>query len=254
MGSLTGKTALVTGASRGIGRAIAHRLAQDGALVAVHYGENGTAAREAVERIEEEGGRAFAVQARLGAPGDAETLFAGFDAALEAIGEPVALDILVNNAATSRSGPIEKLTSETYERIFAVNVKAPLFLAQLGLTRMRDGGRIVNVSSAATRVAFPESIAYAMSKGAIDTLSLALAKAVGPRRITVNAVAPGFIATDMNAERRANPEGAALLAAASVFQRIGEPADVADMVAFLASDDSRWITGQYIDVSGGTNL
>jgi 3-oxoacyl-[acyl-carrier protein] reductase len=252
--ALTGRTALVTGAGRGIGAAIAVRLAQDGALVGVHYGRSEDAALEVVAEIRENGGRAFPVGAELGVPGDAETVFEAFDAGLREEGEDGALDILVNNAGVSGSGPVGESVPEVFDRMIAVNAKAPLFLVQRALPRMRDGGRIVNISSLASRHAFPESVAYAMSKGALDTMTLCLAKELGGRGITVNTVGPGFIETDMNARRRATPEARSALAARSVFDRIGRPADVADVVAFLASDDSRWITGQYLDVSGGTDL
>ncbi|GAA2670231.1 SDR family oxidoreductase [Streptomyces lunalinharesii] len=254
MGDLYGKTALVTGSSRGIGRGIAQRLAQDGALVAVHYGTNDIAAKETVESIQEAGGRAFAIAAELGVPGDAEALFAAFDAELSAAGAEPGLDVLVNNAAISLPGHIDDVTPEEFDRTIAINTRAPFFLIQHGLRRMRDGGRIVNVSSAVTTTAFPSTIAYGVSKGAIDTLTRTLAKDVGDRGITVNTVAPGFIETDMNAAMRATPEAHAALAAISVFNRLGRPADVADVVAFLASDASRWITGQRIDVTGGSML
>ncbi|MFF2810841.1 SDR family oxidoreductase [Streptomyces sp. NPDC058000] len=254
MGDLNGKTALVTGSSRGIGRGIAQRLAQDGALVAVHYGSNDSAAKETVESIRDAGGRAFPIAAELGVPGDAEALFTAFDAELAAAGAEPGLDVLVNNAAISLPGHIDDVTPEEFDRTIAVNTKAPFFIIQHGLRRMRDGGRIVNVSSAVTTTAFPSTIAYGVSKGAIDTLTRTLAKDVGGRGITVNTVAPGFIETDMNAAMRATPEAHAALAAISVFNRLGRPADVADVVAFLASDDSRWITGQRIDVTGGSML
>ncbi|MDF3140212.1 MULTISPECIES: SDR family oxidoreductase [unclassified Streptomyces] len=253
--ALTGKIALVTGAGRGIGRAIAGRLAHDGALVGVHYGHSAAAAQEVVAEIRKNGGRAFPVEAELGVPGDADAVFAAFDAGLRAeSGVGGALDILVNNAGVSGSGPVGQAVPEVFDRMIAVNAKAPFFLVQGALPRMRDGGRIINISSLATRRAFPESVAYAMSKGALDTMTLCLAKELGGRGITVNTVGPGFIETDMNARRRATPEARAALAARSVFDRIGRPSDVADVVAFLASDDSRWITGQYLDVSGGTDL
>ncbi|MEY9991455.1 3-oxoacyl-[acyl-carrier protein] reductase [Streptomyces sp. V4I8] len=258
--ALTGKTALVTGAGRGIGRAIATRLARDGALVGVHYGHSEAAAREVVAEIRQNGGRAFPLGAELGVPGDAAAVFEAFDAGVrEERGEAAAdgggaLDILVNNAGTSGSGPVGQAVPEVFDRMIAVNAKAPFFLVQGALPRMRDGGRIINISSLATRRAFPESLAYAMSKGALDTMTLALAKELGGRGITVNTVGPGFVETDMNARRRTTPEARAALAARSVFDRIGRPSDVADVVAFLASDDSRWITGQYLDVSGGTDL
>lgn len=254
MSALAGRTAIVTGASRGIGRAIAERLAGDGALVAVHYGSNEEAARETVKRIEEQGGRAFAFRAELAAPDAVDVFYAGLEAGLAERGEGPEFDILVNNAGASGSGRIHELTTEVFDRLFAINVKAPLFLVQRGLGRLRDGGRIVNISSATTKHAFPESVTYAMTKGAVDTMTLALAKELGPRGITVNAVAPGYVATDMNARRRATPEASAALAALSVFNRIGTPADIADIVGFLVSDDARWITGQYVDATGGTAL
>ncbi|MDC0765584.1 SDR family oxidoreductase [Streptomyces sp. HD] len=279
--ALTDKIALVTGAGRGIGRGIAERLARDGALVAVHYGHSTAAALEVVAEIRKNGGRAFPVWAELGVPGDADAVFAAFDAGLRehteaeadkdaaaeeaAVEEEVAvevasggrvgsLDILVNNAGVSGSGPIGEAVPEIFDRMIAVNAKAPFFLTQRALPRMRDGGRIINISSLASRRAFPESVAYAMSKGALDTMTLCLAKELGGRGITVNTVGPGFIETDMNARRRKTPEAAAALAERSLFNRIGRPSDVADVVAFLASDDSRWITGQYLDVSGGTDM
>ncbi|MEK2478287.1 SDR family oxidoreductase [Streptomyces noursei] len=254
MGDLYGKTALVTGSSRGIGRGIAQRLAQDGAVVAVHYGSNEGAAKETVEGIRDNGGQAFLVGAELGVPGDAEALFDAFDAGLAAAGAEPGLDVLVNNAAISLPGHIGEVTTEEFDRTIAINTKAPFFIIQHGLRRMRDGGRIVNISSAVTSTAFPSTIAYGLSKGAIDTLTRTLAKDVGERGITVNTVAPGFIETDMNAAMRSTPEAHAALAAISVFNRLGRPADVADVVAFLASDDSRWITGQRIDVTGGSML
>ncbi|MFI6011219.1 SDR family oxidoreductase [Streptomyces sp. NPDC051243] len=264
--TLTGKIALVTGAGRGIGRAIAGRLAQDGALVGVHYGHSEAAAAEVVAEIRKNGGRAFPVGAELGVPGDADAVFEAFDAGLRAERderneqdewderEEPSLDILVNNAGVSGSGPVAQAVPEVFDRMIAVNAKAPLFLVQRALPRMRDGGRVINISSLASRRAFPESVAYAMSKGALDTMTLCLAKELGGRGITVNTVGPGFVETDMNARRRKTPEARAALAARSVFDRIGRPSDVADVVAFLASDDSRWITGQYLDVSGGTDL
>ncbi|MFF7411714.1 SDR family oxidoreductase [Streptomyces lydicus] len=254
MGDLNGKTALVTGSSRGIGRGIAQRLAQDGALVAVHYGNNDAAAKETAETIRGAGGRAFIIGAELGVPGDAETLFAAFDDGLAGCGAEPGLDILVNNAAISLPGHIDEVTPEEFDRTLAVNTKAPFFLIQHGLRRMRDGGRIINISSAVTTTAFPSTIAYGVSKGAVDTLTLTLAKDLGARGITVNTIAPGFVATDMNAAMRATPEAEAALASISVFNRLGRPADIADVAAFLASDDSRWITGQRFDVTGGSML
>lgn len=254
MSALKNKTALVTGASRGIGRGVAVRLAGDGATVAVHYGSGRAAARETVEEILRDGGTAFEVRADLRSPDAAAELYAEFDAGLERLGVDPGLDILVNNAAIGPVGSIEAATEEHFDEMFAINARGPFFIAKYGLERMREGGRIVNVSSAVTRTAFPEAIAYSMSKGALDVLTLALAKHLGDRGITVNTVAPGFVETEMNAALRQSPEAAAGLAAFSVFNRMGQPADIADAVAFLVSGEARWITGQWISVSGGSGL
>jgi 3-oxoacyl-[acyl-carrier protein] reductase len=255
MGALDGKTALVTGGSRGIGRAIAVRLASDGALVAVHYGQNEAAAKETVTLIEGAGGRAFPVRADLAAPDAAGTLWEGFDEGLRAVGAAPGLDILVNNAAIATSRDLASVTGEEFDRLFAVNVRAPLFLVQRGLGRLRDGGRIVNISSGVTRIALPDVIAYSMTKGALETFTLTLAKVLGERGITVNSVSPGYVDTDVNASwMRTDPVAKAEAAAYSVFGRVGEPGDIADVVAFVASPDARWVTGRTIDATGGTRL
>ena len=247
MMTLTGKTALVTGASRGIGRAIATRLARQGARVAVHYGSNHTAAKDTVAAIEAAGGQAFAVQAELGVPGDAEALWAAFDAHADG------LDILVNNAGIlGAQAEIAGVTREGFERLFAVNSTAPFFITQLALPRLRDGGRIITIGTMLTRgMAMPSAIGYAMSKAALDVLTSTLAKQLGPRGITVNTVAPGVIDTDMHQGRLVG-EALAWLSSLSPLGRLGTPEDVADTVAFLASDDSRYMTGHHLDVSGGT--
>ncbi|WP_171108201.1 MULTISPECIES: SDR family oxidoreductase [unclassified Streptomyces] len=252
MGNLTGKTALVTGASRGMGRATAERLARDGALVAVHYGTSEDAAAEVVAGIEKDGGRAFAVRAELGTPGDVHELFLALEEGLKERTGSTELNILVNNAGVMGGVKPEDTTPEQFDRIFAVNAKAPFFIVQRALANMPDGGRIVNISSGLTRFANPDEIAYAMSKGAIEQLALHYAKALGPRGITVNSVAPGIT-------RNGNPlfdipEAVEAMAALSTFNRVGEPQDVADVVAFLVSDDARWVTGSFVDASGGTLL
>jgi NAD(P)-dependent dehydrogenase (short-subunit alcohol dehydrogenase family) len=247
MGALTGRTALVTGASRGIGRGIAERLGRDGARVAVHYGSSGAAARETVAAIEEAGGSAFTIGVELGRPGDAEALWAEFDRHAEGV------DIIVNNAGIGTSSPLEKIDEEEYDRVFAVNVKAPHFIVQHGLGRLRDGGRVVNISSGLARTAaMPDKMAYAMTKGALDVFTRDLSKVLGPRGITVNSVAPGIIDTDNTAEFLRTEGGRAQAEAISALGRVGVPADVADVVAFLASDEGRWITGSWVDVTGGS--
>ena len=250
MANLTEKTALVTGASRGIGAAIAERLATDGALVAVHYGSNDAAANATVAKIEGNGGRAFAVRAELGIAGDVETLFAGLERGLG--GRP--LDILVNNAAImSYQSSVENATLEDFERVLAVNVRAPLFITQRALRVMPDGGRIVNVSSGVTWFAIPE-VVYAMTKGALNVMTRSLALTQGHRGITVNAVSPGITATDMNGWLTESQEAQKKVAAMTALGRHGQPADIADAVAFFASNDGRWVSGQILEVNGGLFL
>ncbi|MER7767189.1 SDR family oxidoreductase [Kitasatospora sp. NPDC096140] len=254
MGDLSGKTALVTGSSRGIGRGIAQRLARDGALVAVHYGSNASAAEETVASIAAAGGRAFVVGAELGVPGDVDTLVTGLEAGLRAHGEST-IDVLVHNAALNLMGrPIEVLTPEEFDRMVAVNIKAPFFLTQRLLPRLRDGGRIITISSVTTRLASAHGIAYPLTKGALDVFSRTLAKHLGPRGITVNSVAVGFTSTDMTAEVLADPANVERNIGLTALGRIGRVPDIADAVAFLASDDARWITGARIDVTGGVGL
>ncbi|GHA18337.1 hypothetical protein GCM10010389_65440 [Streptomyces echinoruber] len=252
MGRLTGKTALVTGASRGIGRAIAVRLAAEGALVAVHYGTHRDAAEEVVAAVEKDGGRAFAVRAELGVPGDVHELFLGLEQGLKERTGSTDLNILVNNAGRMGGVPVEKMTPEEFDRLFAVNAKAPFFLIQRALANLTAGGRIINISSGLTRFANPDEIAYAMTKGAVEQLALHFAKVLAPRGITINSVAPGIT-------RNGNPlfdvpEAVEQMARLSAFNRVGEPEDIADVVAFLASDDSRWVTGAFLDATGGTLL
>jgi NAD(P)-dependent dehydrogenase (short-subunit alcohol dehydrogenase family) len=248
MGALTGKTALVTGASRGIGRGIAERLGRDGARVAVHYGTNEEAAKETVAAIESAGGSAFALGVELGTPGDAERVWAEFDRHADGV------DILVNNAGIGSSRPFEEIEEKEYDRLFAVNAKAPFFLTRLGADRLRDGGRVVNISSGLARSALmPDLLAYSMTKAALDVLTRDLSKLLGPRGITVNSVAPGVIDTDNTAEfLHGTEDGQAQAAAFSALGRVGTPADVADVVAFLASDDGRWVTGHWLDATGGS--
>ncbi|MFG3103422.1 SDR family oxidoreductase [Streptomyces sp. NPDC048182] len=248
MGVLTGRTALVTGASRGIGRGIAERLGRDGARVAVHYGSNEAAAREVVAAIETAGGSAFAIGADLVSPGAAQAVWAEFDRHADG------LDILVNNAAIGASAPIGGITEEELDAVFTVNVKAPFQLVQQGIGRLRDGGRIINISSGLARTALmPDLMAYAMTKGALDVFSRDLSKVLGPRGITVNSVAPGIIDTDNTAELLYGEEGGWERAASlSALRGVGSPAEVADVVAFLASNGGRWVTGSWVDATGGS--
>ncbi|MEU8987180.1 SDR family oxidoreductase [Streptomyces sp. NPDC048558] len=247
MGMLAGRTALVTGASRGIGRAIAERLAHDGARVAVHFGRNEAAAKETVTAIETAGGSAFAVRAELGVPGDAETLWEAFDRHAQGV------DILVNNAGMAIFATIGETDEEAYARTQAVNAKAPFFIVKHGLGRLRDHGRIINVT-AATDYAVAPIAATHMAKGAVTTLTRSLAAELAPRGITANSVGPGFIDTDLTSAALADPGIRGHAEGVSVFKRVGTSSDVADVAAFLASADSRWVTGQHIDATGGSLL
>ncbi|WP_310725299.1 SDR family oxidoreductase [Streptomyces sp. N2A] len=249
-GALTGKTALVTGGSRGIGRAVALRLAAEGAWVAVHYGDNEEAARETVDRIEGAGGRAFAVRARFGDDGAVDRLFEELTAALAGQG----LDILVNNAGISSGNSVAQVTRAEWDRLLAVNVTAPFFVIQRALPLLNDGGRIVNMGSTASRFAVSTQIGYTVTKAALESLAPSLANELGRRGITVNTVAPGAVRTDLTAAYTSVPEVVAGLEAVTALGRLGEPEDVADVVGFLAGPQGRWITGRTIDVSGGTYL
>lgn len=251
--TLEGKVALVTGASRGLGRAIAERLGREGAMVAVHYGKNREAADEVVGTIKAAGGDAFAVQAEIGSVKSIGEMFAALDKELTARTGAARFDILVNNAGIAPNLPMEETDEETFDRLFDVNVKGLFFVTKQAIGRLRDGGRIINISSGLSRAVGGMDIpAYSATKGAVDVLTRQWAVAYGGRGITVNALAPGAIDTDMNAEwLRGNPEAKGAIEAAQALKRIGKAEDIGDAVAFLAGPDSRWVTGQYIEASGG---
>ncbi|MFJ4713584.1 SDR family oxidoreductase [Streptomyces sp. NPDC088785] len=254
-GQLAGKTAVVTGASRGIGRATAIRLATQGAVVAVHYASDGAAAHDVVDTVRAQGGTAFAVQADFGAVDGPDRLWAGYDERIKEFSADGHVDILVNNAATSVRATLEETKIEDYERMFAVNVRAPFFLIQKGLDRLREGSAIVNVASAVTRMAFPEVVAYGLTKGALNTLTLTLAQELGPRGIRVNAVSPGTVDTDVNASwLRHDPQAQEFVSQETALRRVGRPDDIAKVIAYLASDQAEWVTGQVVEASGGARL
>lgn len=253
MTELSGKIALVTGASRGIGRATALRLGTEGALVAVHYNASREAAEAVVAEIAAAGGKAFAVAADLGDPAGADRLFAALDAELRHHTGAAAFDILVNNAGRGLRLPIEEVTQAQFDRLLQIDLKSPFFIIKHASPRLRDGGRIINVSSMSTRAAYPLMAAYASAKAGLEALTLSLAAHFGPRGITVNAVLPGATATDMNAGAR-DPVAGRRLAETIALGRVGEPEDIAEVIAFLASERGRWITGQRIDASGGQRI
>ena len=251
--TLKGKTAVVTGASRGIGREIAQKLGKEGATVVVHYGGSADAAKEAVEQIEAAGGQAFAVQGDLSKAGAAKALFADIDSELEQRTGDKTIDILINNAGIASFTPLAETDEAEFDETFAVNVRASYFLAQEAVKRINDHGRIVNFSSVVSRLPVTAAAAYSVSKGAVDVLTRLLAAELGPRGITANAVAPGVIATDM-AAGLLDPDSQEWVKETQTIKRIGQTDDVADLVAYLASPAARWVTGQVIEVSGGARV
>jgi len=245
MGSLDNKTALVTGGSRGIGRAIALSLAADGAQVVLTYAVNSAAAADVVAAITTAGGQAWAVAADLRFPAAASELLAQ----AESLAGP--LDILVNNAAHAPTALLADCSDEEFASTMTVNVMSPFILMRDAARKMRDGGRIINISTLNTVLISPGTTAYAASKAALELMTRVAAAELGSRGITVNSVSPG--ATDTDMFRTANPaEGTyERVAAMTPLGRIGQPADVASVVAFLAGPDGRWLTGQNLRASGG---
>jgi NAD(P)-dependent dehydrogenase (short-subunit alcohol dehydrogenase family) len=245
---LSGKTALVTGASRGIGRASALALARAGAQVLVHYGRGAKEAETVVADIRKAGGRADAVAADLAAPDGPHKLAKQVRAI---VGDR--LDILVANAGISKAATIEDYTVEDFDSLFAVNVRAPFFLVQQLLPIMHEGSSIVLLSSLAARAAVGTLSAYAATKGAVDTLVKHFAFMFGARGVRVNAVAPGVVQTDMSNFAKTDA-GRDYTLGMQALKRLAEPDDIGGVVAFLASDEARWITGDTIHVDGGSKL
>ncbi len=255
MATLTNKTALVTGGSRGIGRAIAIALSQAGAHVLVHYGRSATEAEAVVAAIRSNGGRADSLGADLATP-DGPTLLAKQVRAI--VGNR--LDVLVANAGISKAAKLQDHTVADFDNLFATNVRGPFFLVQQLLPILSDGSNIIVISSAVARTVIgkpglenPSVLAYAATKGAIETLVKNWAAILGPQGIRVNAVAPGVIDTDMSNFTKTEA-GRDVALGMQALKRIGKPEDVADVVAFLASDAARWITGASIPVDGGSKL
>ena len=255
MTTLQNKAALVTGASRGIGRATASALAEAGAHVLVHYGRSRQEAESLVVEIRRKGGRADAVSANLGSP-DGASLLAKQVRSI--VGDR--LDVLVLNAGISKAARIADYTVEDFDSLFATNVRGPFFLVQQLLPVLGDGSSIVVISSLGARSVVgksglenPSILAYASTKGALETLVKNWAAILGPRGIRVNAVAPGVIDTDMSNFTKTEA-GREVALGMQALKRLGKPEDVADVVAFMASDGARWITGASIPVDGGSKL
>lgn len=243
MVNLAGKVALVTGSARGIGAAIARRLAADGAKVVVNFSKSEAEAQAVVEAIRENGGEAVAVKADLSDPGEIPGLFA---AVVQSFGR---LDILVNNAGIMEHKPIEQVTADHIDKHFRTNVRGLLLCIVEGLKLLPKGGCIINVSSNITRMAVPGTSVYSSTKGSIDMITQVLAVELGPKGIRVNAISPGATDTDMNDEMGSSEKKQTI--AMTPLGRLGNAEEVADAAAFLASDDARWITGERLAASGG---
>ncbi len=242
--TLNGKVALVTGASRGIGRAIAERLSRDGASVAVNYANNAGEARKVVAEIEAAGRKACAIQGDVGRISEVVRLF---DETIARFGK---LDILVNNAGIMPVNPISAVTEAEFDRIFAVNVKGTFFACQQAATRLAEGGRIINLSSSTTARVMPNYGAYVATKGAVEQFTRSLSRELGPRRITVNVISPGPTETELFTSGK-TPEQIRQFAQMAAFDRLGQPMEIAEVIAFLASEAAGWVTGQNIRVNGG---
>ncbi|MBH0200725.1 MAG: glucose 1-dehydrogenase [Nitrospira sp.] len=240
MKSLSGKVAIVTGASNGIGRAIAERLAEDGAIVVVNYSKSSEKAQQVVVGIQGKGGKALAVQTDMSQVAEARRLV------IDTVKQFNRLDILVNNAGKFMPKPLEDTTEEDFDGVIALNAKGPYFAMQEAAKVLKDGGRIVNISTGGTHLHFPGATAYLGSKAALEQYTKGLAQELASKGITVNTVSPGFTETGMMTE-----EYRQIGIQLTPMKRLGVPKDIADVVAFIVSEEARWLTGQTIQVGGG---
>ena len=253
-GRFAGKRAMVTGGSRGIGAAVARRLGAEGAMVAIVYRSRSHEAEEIATEIAAGGGRAFAIQADIGEPGAIEALFAAWDDTATALAGDNRLDVVINNAGIASAAPLSEIYEHAFDRIFAINTKGPTFVSQQGARRMTRGGRIVTIGSGAAKQPGPLNGAYGMSKAALLAMTRSLAVELGQHGITANVVAPGYTRTDMTAHMLAEPRFTERLTEITALRRVGQPEDIAAVVCFLASDDGGWVTGQWIEATGGYKL
>lgn len=243
MTQLTGKVAIVTGSSKGIGAGIALRLAADGASVVVNYSRSAEDANVVLEKIKNAGGKAIAVKADISNPAEIQPLI---DATLDAFGK---LDILINNAGVYKVDSLETLSAESFDEHFNLNVRGLLLTTQAAARVLPAGGVIVNISSGLAKSPYPMVHVYCATKGAVDTLTRTLGMELGPRNIRVVGIAPGFVATEGNAESAAPMTD--YLVGKTPLGRVGRPMDIASAVAFAVSGDAGWVTGCTIDVAGG---
>lgn len=246
------KIALVTGGSRGLGRDMALRLAEKGINVILTYNQQSAAAEEVIAQLREKGVRAAALQLDVASSGSFDDFYSQVKEILSRDFGAERFDFLINNAGTGLYTPIAETTGEQFDQMVNIHLKAPYFLTQKALPLMNDGGAVINLSSGLTRITQPGSSAYASMKTAVETLTRYMAKELGSRGIRANVVAPGAIETDFgNGRVRDNPEINKMIAANTVLGRVGQPGDIGGVVAFLCSDDARWINAQRIEVSGG---
>ena len=245
--NLQGKVALVTGASKGIGAAIARELAARGASVAVNYSGSKAAADKLVEEINSNGGKAIAVQANVSEPSSIQPLI---DTVATQLGP---IDVLVNNAGIYEFGPLEAITPEHFQKQFNVNVLGLLLVTQAAVTRFNPaGGSIINIGSVVGKMAFPNGSVYSATKGAVDSITVSLSKELGAKKIRVNALNPGMVETEgAHAAGIIGSDFDKAIAAETPLGRIGQPQEIATAAAFLASADSGWLSGQTIYASGG---
>jgi 3-oxoacyl-[acyl-carrier protein] reductase len=246
MSKLAGKVAVVTGASKGIGAAIAKSLAAEGASVVVNYASSKSGARSVVDSINEAGGKAVAVAGDVSKSKEAQGII---DAAIKNYGR---LDILVNNSGVYEFSPIESVTEEKFHRMFNINVLGLLLTTQAALKHISEGGSIINIGSVVSRITPPTSSIYTGTKGAVDAITGVLARELGPKKIRVNAINPGLVETEgTHAGGLLNTEWETSTIAQTPLGRLGQPEDVAKVAVFLASDDSAWLTGEQILTGGG---
>jgi 3-oxoacyl-[acyl-carrier protein] reductase len=243
---LTGKVAVVTGASKGIGAAIAQALAAEGASVVVNYASSQAGADKVVAAITQAGGKAVAVRGDVSKAADAQGIV---DAAIETYGR---LDVLVNNSGVYDFAPVEQITEEHFDKHFNVNVRGLLLITQAASKHLGEGASIVNVGSVVSRITPPGSVVYTATKGAVDAITGVLARELGPRKIRVNSVNPGMVETEGTKDGGIiASEMATAVVAQTPLGRLGQPEDIARVAVFLASDDAGWITGETLVASGG---
>lgn len=245
MHGLEGKVAIVTGASRGIGAGIARKLAAQGARVVINYTRNEEAAHWVAADIQRAGGEVLVERADVADEAQVKQLFERTDARFGR------LDILVNNAGILEFRPLDAVDRAHYQRIMDVNLWGVMSASQQAARRLGQGGRIINITSASSRRPFPALSVYAASKGAVEALTRSLATELGPKGITVNAIFAGMVETEMTMGHGSDGSAVQALIRATPLQRMGQPEDIADIVAFLASDSGRWVTGQSLGATGG---